>query len=78
MILQPARRARHYFHALRPSLQIVAVGHSGIGELNGHISRAESIALEILLIVNVNNTHDFMTTAAGYLFDHLAHFAVAD
>jgi len=59
-------------------LEVVAVSCLRSSELYCDISTLKGIAVEVLLIVNVNNTHNLMTTAEGYLLYHLTHLAVAD
>ena len=58
--------------------QVIAVCCLRGRKLYRHISTLEGLAVEVFLIVNVDNTHNFMSTAEGYLFYHLAHLAVAD
>ena len=49
----------------------------GGGKLDGYIGRGEGLTLKFFLIVNINDADDFMATAEGYLFDHLAHLSIA-
>ena len=78
MFLHPSSRTRYHLHALGKSLQVVTVCSLRSCELNGHISRSEGLALKVLLVVDINNTHNFMATAFGDLLDHLSHLSVAD
>ena len=78
MLIHPPRRATDHLHALGPSLQIVTIGSLRSREFNSHISRCKLRAVEVLLVVDINDTHNFMTTAEGDLLDHLTHLSVAD
>ena len=78
VLRHPTRRAAHYLHTFCPGFQIVAVGRLRGGKLNGHIGRCKLRALKVLLIINVYDTHDFMTTVDGNLLNHLTHLSVAD
>ena len=60
------------------STQIVAVGSLRSRKLYRYISTLKGLRVEVLLIIDINDTHNLMTTAQGDLFDHLAHLTVAD
>ncbi len=78
VVLHPARGAAHNLHSLGKGTQVVAVGCGRIGKLYGYVSRGESIAVEVFLIVNVDYAHNLVAAVQGYLLYHLAHLAVAD
>lgn len=78
MILLPARTARNHLHPFGKAFQEVTVGSLRRRELNGHVSRSEGLALEVFLVINIDNTHNFVATLTGYLLYHLAHLAVAN
>ena len=78
VLLHPTRRTTHHLHALRPGFQVVAIGRLRSRELDGHIGRSKGLRIEVLLVVDVNDTHYLMATVQRDLFDHLAHLAVAD
>ena len=78
MILEPCSSAAYHLYASLPSLEVVAVSNCRICELNGNLCRSESLALEILKVVDINDTYYLMTTAEGNLLDHLTHLAVSD
>ena len=78
MILQPARRATHHLHALGPGFQIVTISHLRGCELNGYISRRKRWTVEVLLIVNIDDTYNLMSTVTGNLLYHLAHLSITD
>ena len=58
--------------------RVVTISHLWGRELNGHISRCKCRTVKVLLVVNINDTHNLMTTVTGNLLNHLAHLAVAD
>ena len=78
MFFHPTCRAGNNLYTLGPRLQIVAVGCLWRRKFNGNIGRCKGLALKLLLVVNINDTHNLMAAAQGYLFYHLTHFAVAD
>ena len=78
MFLHPASRATHHLDAFRPGLQVVTISRLRRSELNCHISRRKCRTVKILLIVNIDDTHNLMTTVAGNLLYHLTHFSVTD
>lgn len=78
VVFHPSRRARHHLDVVRKGPEIVAVGGSRIGELDGNISRGKGLAVEVLLVVDVDYTYNLVATAKGYLLNHLAHLAIAD
>ena len=77
VFVHPARRAAHHFHTSLPCFDVVAVCSLRGSKLNGNIGTPEGLAFEVLLVVNVNNTHNFVPTTQSYLLYHLAHLAVA-
>ena len=78
MFFHPASRARNHFYTCFPCLQVVAISSLRGGKLNGDVGTLEGLAVEVLLIININDTYNLVTTADGYLFNHLTHLAVAD
>ena len=78
VFFRPARAARHELHARLEGLHVVAVGSLGIGELDGHVGRAEGFGLEVLLVVDVDDADDFVSAATGNAFYFLAHLAITD
>ena len=77
VVLQPAGAAGHHLDAGFEGAQVVAVGGLRVGKLYGDVGAPEGFRVEILLVVQVDDAHDFMSTAAGDAFYLLAHFAVA-
>ena len=77
VVLQPAGAAGHHLDAGFEGAQVVAVGGLRVGKLYGDVGTSEGFRVEILLVVQVDDAHDFMSTAAGDAFYLLAHFAVA-
>ncbi len=63
---------------MRESLQIVAVSGSRVCKLDGNIGRAELRTVDILRVIHVNLTYDFVATLQGDLLDHVSHLSVAD
>ena len=78
MVFHPTSRTRNHLHVVRESLQIVAVSGSRVGKLNGNIGRAELRAVDVLRVIHVNLTNDFVATLQGDLLDHVSHLSVAD
>ena len=76
MVVHPSRRAADDLHVVAESLEIVAISHMRCRELNGDIGGRKLRAVEVLLVVDINDTNDFVTSAKGYFFYHLAHLAV--
>ena len=75
VVLQPAGAAGHHLDAGFEGAQVVAVGGLRVGKLYGDVGAPEGFRVEILLVVQVDDAHDFMSTAAGDAFYLLAHFA---
>ena len=59
-------------------LEVVAIGGSRIGELDGHIGRSELRRVEIVLVVDIDNTYNLVAALTGNLFYHVPHLTVAD
>ena len=78
MLFHPSCRAAHHLHSLSPRLQVVAVSRLWGCKFNGHVSAGKSLAVEILLVIDIDNAHNVMTTVFGNLLNHLAHLPVAD
>ena len=78
VFFRPARTTRHELHARLEGLHVVAVGSLGVGELDGHVGRAEGFGLEVLLVVDVDDADDFVSAATGNAFYFLAHLAITD
>ena len=77
-LFEPAGTARHQFYTCLKSLHVVAVGCFGVGELDGHVGRAEGFGPEVLLVVDVDDADDFVSAAEGNLLNLLAHFSITD
>lgn len=73
----PARAATHYFHVMLESLQEIIISYMRGSELNGDIGRSKSRAVKVLLVVNVDDANNFVTTRKGNLFYHVPHFAIS-
>ena len=56
----------------------ITVSHSRSRELYGYVRSAESLALEVLLIVYIDSADYFMAAAEGDFFYHSPHLAIAD
>ena len=78
MVFHPTCRTRNHLHVVGESLQIVAVSGSRVGKLDGNIGRAELRTVDILRVIHVNLTYDFVATLQGNLLDHVSHLSVAD
>ena len=76
MFLHPSCRTTHHLHVVLEGTLVVSVGCLRGSKLNGDICRSKSGRIKVLLIVYVNNTHNFMTTVKGNLFYHLTHLAI--
>jgi hypothetical protein len=50
----------------------------GSREFDGHVGTAKGWAVEVLLVVDIDDGHYLMPTAEGYFFYHVAHLAVTD
>ena len=78
VVFHPARRSAYHFHIVLESPQIIAECRLGCGKFNGHISRNKCLAVKVLLIIYVDDTHDFVPAAARCLLDHPPHLAISD
>ena len=78
MFFHPSCTTTNHLHVVLKGTKIIAISSLGCCKLYRYISTLEGFAIEVLLIVDVDNTHNLMTTAEGYLFYHLTHLAVAD
>ena len=78
MFLHPSCTTAYHLHVVLKGTKIIAICSLRSRKLYRYISTLEGLAVEVILIVDVDNTHNFMTTAQGYLLYHLTHFAVAD
>ena len=77
MLLHPTSRTTDHLHTLGPGFQVVAIGCLRSCKLNGHIGRCELWRVEVLLVVDVDDTHNLMAAVTGNLLNHLAHLSVA-
>ena len=55
----------------------IALRHLRSGEFDGHFSRAESLAVHVGDVVDVDDGHDFVSALAGDGLYHVAHLAVS-
>ena len=78
MLLHPSCRAGDDLDTFGPSLQVIAISSLRSSKLDGYVSRSKSRRIKVLLIINIDNTHDFMTTVKGDLLNHFTHLPVAD
>ena len=78
MLLHPPSRAGDDLDTFSPSLQVIAISCLRSSKLDGYVSRSKSRRIKVLLIINIDNTHDFMTTVKGDLLNHFTHLSVAD
>ena len=46
-------------------------------ELDGNVGRTEGIALEVLLVVNVDDAHNLVAALLSNLLNHATHFAIS-
>ena len=58
-------------------LQVIAVGSRGVGEFNRHVGALERLAVEVLLVVHIDDAYYLMATPTGNLLNHPAHFPIA-
>ena len=54
------------------------IGYKVLWKAIRNISRGKGLAVEVLLVVDVDYTYNLVATAKGYLLNHLAHLAIAD
>ena len=74
----PAGGAAHHLHALRKGSHHVVVGHGRHRELDGHVSAAEGIAIEVCAIIHIDDAHHLVTAAASHLFQQMTHLAISN
>ena len=78
MILHPSGRTAHHLNASLERTQIVAISGCRRCKLNCHVGRGKLRRVEVLLVVNIYDTHNFVATLLADRLNHLAHLAVAD
>ena len=76
MLFEPASAARYDLYTGCESLHVVVVGHHGVGELDGHIGRAEGLGGEVVLVVYIDDADNLVSALKGNLLNHLTHLAV--
>ena len=74
---KPSRGARHHFYVVCKGLSIVVEGRLGGGKLDGHVCRSKNRAVEVGLVVLVDDANDVVAALFGNLFNHAAHLSVA-
>lgn len=78
VLSHPACAATDYLHIMLKRPHAVVERHMRSRKLDSHIGRAERLAVEILLVVHINDAHNLVTTTPSYLLYHVAHFAVSN
>ena len=59
VVFHPSRRARHHLYVVRKGPDDSCRRRQRIGELDGNISRGKGLAVEVLLIVDVDYTYNW-------------------
>ena len=74
---KPSCGARHHFHVVGEGLAVVVEGRLGRGKFDGHVCRGKGGAIEVGLVVFVDDANDVVAALFGNLFNHAAHLSVA-
>ena len=68
MLGNPASTATDNLHSMLEGLHVVVVGRVRCGKLNGNVGTLECLAIKVLLVVNVYDADNLVTTPQGYFF----------
>ena len=78
MFVHPTRTTGNQFHSGFEGFYIIGVGCHRICEFYGNISTLESVRVEILLVIYIDDADNLVSATEGDLFDFLTHFTVTD
>ena len=76
-LVVPARRTHHHRHASFETFADVAKAGLRCGELDSHVSSAEGLAVEVLLVLDIDGADHFVSAALRYFFNDMAHLAIS-
>ena len=77
MVFHPTSRTTNHLHVVFECLQIIIISSHRISKLNGYICTLKLWCIEIVRIIDINFTHNLMTTLKGNLLYHMPHLSVA-
>ena len=77
VVLFPSRASANHFHSSLERAQNVVVGSIRVGKLYGNIGRSKGLGVEVVLVVDVDDAHDFVSSLLSDALNHVPHLSVS-